>query len=264
MAAGAPGVSARDFGPIADSLRREVLDFYGQRGEKLTDAAGLNTLETNSGYVERRGRPLLEMLEAQGGPGSIEGMRVLDIGCGFGGLSVYFASLGAAVTAVDPTEDRFAVGRAVAAEHELQVEFQQGWMQKLELPDRGFDLAVANNSLCYVIEREDRRAALSESLRVLRPGGYLVVRNPNRWNPLDQFTGLPLLQLLPPRRAVRTAKRLGRDRSLVRLTSPPEGTREMRAAGFEAVSHASPAERGWPAVLKPLARYQHLVGRRPR
>ena len=257
-------MSERDFSPIADSLRRQVLSFYEQRGEGLSDAAGLNTLETNSGYVERRGAPLLQMLRAQGGPESIAGLDLLDIGCGFGGLGAYFAAQGARVTAVDPTPERFEVGRAVAAEHGLALEFRQAWMQKLELPDAGFDLAIANNSYCYVVDRDDRRAALEEALRVLRPGGFLVMRNPNRWHPRDQFTNLPLVQLLPPDRANRLAGRLGRGRSKVRLTSPGEAVREMRAAGFDQVAHVSPPERDWPAPLKPFARYQHLVSRRPR
>jgi SAM-dependent methyltransferase len=256
-------MSERDFGPIADSLRRQVLDFYGRRGEELSDAAGLNTLETNSGYVERRGAPLLEMLAARGGPESIAGLDLLDLGCGFGGLGAYFASLGARVVAIDPNDERFEVGRAVAAEQDLPLEFRKGSMQKLDFADRSFDLAVANNSLCYIVDREQRREALRESLRVLRPGGFLVVRNPNRWNPMDQFTGWPLLQLLPPRRAVSVAKRLGRHRSLVRLTSSPEAVRELRHAGFDQVAAVSPADRAWPGPARPFARYQHVIGRRP-
>ena len=54
--------------------------------------------------------------------------------------------------------------------------------------------------------------ALRETHRVLRPGGSLIVRNPNRWHPLDQFTGLPLLQLLPPHQA--TLRRASRQAAL--------------------------------------------------
>lgn len=252
------------FVPIADSLRRAVITYYRERGEPLSDEASLSTLETNSGWVERRGRPLLQMVGAHGGPGSIGGLELIDLGCGFGGLSAYFAAQGARVTALDPSEDRFEVGRAVAAEHELPVEFVRGWMESVELPEASFDLAVANNSLCYIVDPEKREAALRGALRVLRPGGVLIMRNPNRWNLMDQFTGLPLLQLLPPERAVAVAARLGRRRSLVRLTSPPAGTRELRAAGFADVASISPPGDALHAATRPLARYQHLIGRRPR
>ena len=62
-----------------------MLSFYEERGESLDGAAGVNTLETNSGYVERRADPLLETLRRVTGRGSIAGLRLLDLGCGFGG-----------------------------------------------------------------------------------------------------------------------------------------------------------------------------------
>ena len=52
----------QDFGPIADSLRRRVIEYYAESGESLDGPAGVNTLETNSGFVERRGDPLLEIV----------------------------------------------------------------------------------------------------------------------------------------------------------------------------------------------------------
>jgi ubiquinone/menaquinone biosynthesis C-methylase UbiE len=256
-------MSPRDFTPIADSLRSTVLEFYAERGETLDGPAGINTLETNSGFVERRATPLLETLRQVTGRDSIDGKRLLDLGCGFGALSVFFAGQGAIVTGIDPIADRLGVGRAVAAEHDLPVEFSEGRMEKLEFADESFDLAIQNNSLCYIVDREDRRAALAETLRVLKPGGIVVIRNPNRWHPRDQFTGLPLITLLPPHAATRLAERLGRPRSEVRLVSPLEAKRELRHAGFADVTLApSPASR-WPSFMTPIARYQHVVARRP-
>ena len=249
----------QDFGPIADSLRRSVLDYYADSDERLDGSSGLNTLETNSGFVERRGAPLLEIVRRGTGRDSIEGLRLLDLGCGFGALSSFFAAQGAVVTGVDLIGSRLRVGRSVAAEYGLSADFKEGRMEKLELEDEGFDLVVQNNSLCYVVSRDDRRAGLAETHRVLRRGGFLVIRNPNRWYPLDAFTGLPMIHLLPPPQTARLAELLGRPRSDVRLTSPLEAKRELRRAGFARVAHVpSPASR-WPALMKPLARYQHLT-----
>jgi SAM-dependent methyltransferase len=255
-------MSAPDFSPIAESLRQEVLSFYRERGERLEGPAGLNTLETNSGFVERRAIPLLEMLNRHAGIESVEGLRVLELGCGFGSLAIYFAARGAAVTAVDPNEERFDVGRAVAEEHGLVVEFRRGRMEALDIPARSQDVVILNNSLCYVVSRSLRATALSEVRRVLKPGGWMIVRNPNRWHPIDQFTGIPLIQLLPPHVAQRAARLLGRPRSTVRLTSTFEAARELRAAGLAGVKQVSPPSRHRSALVSTFARYQHLVATR--
>ena len=143
-------MTQRDFAPIADSLRRAVISFYQEPGA-LDGPAGINTLETNSGYVERRGAPLLDLLGRSRGCEPIDGLQVADLGCGFGALSLYFAARGATVIGIDPIGSRLEVGRAVAAEHGLRAEFETGRMEALELDDASFDLAVQNNSLCYIV-----------------------------------------------------------------------------------------------------------------
>ena len=96
-----------------------------------------------------------------------------------------------------------------------------------------------------------------------RAGGWLVTRNPNRWHTTDQFTGLPGLQLLPPVTASGLARAAKRDRSHVRITSPPAHRRELREAGFTGIEHvAAPGSRR-PGGLKLVARYHHFVAMRP-
>jgi SAM-dependent methyltransferase len=255
--------AALDFRSIADSLREEVVRYYRSRGEDLSGPAGDRTLETNSSLVESRGGLLLHILEQAGGPRSIEGLRVVDLGCGLGALSVFFAAHGATVVGLDRDRSRMEVGAAVAGRHGLAVEFLAGSMQRLDLPDGAFDLAVQNNSLCYIVPREDRARALSEAWRVLRPGGRLLIHNPNRWTPVDQFSGLPAITFLPPGAATRVARALSKPRSRVRLTSPLEAKRELRRAGFADIGMIAPPARRWTGFLRALARYQHLVAQRP-
>jgi SAM-dependent methyltransferase len=255
--------AALEFRSIADSLREEVVRYYRARGEDLSGPAGDRTLETNSSLVESRGGLLLHILEQAGGPRSVEGLRVVDLGCGLGALSVFFAAHGATVVGLDRDRSRMEVGAAVAGRYGLAVEFLAGSMQRLDLPDGAFDLAVQNNSLCYILPREDRARALSEAWRVLRPGGRLLIHNPNRWTPVDQFTGLPAITFLPPIAATRVARALGRPRSRVRLTSPLEAKRELRRAGFPHPRMIAPPASGWTGFLRALARYQHLVAQRP-
>jgi 2-polyprenyl-3-methyl-5-hydroxy-6-metoxy-1,4-benzoquinol methylase len=249
-----------DFSPVAVSLRREILREYYEDGKRLTDAAGLNTLATNSGLAESR-MAVLDHALAQAGVESVTGLDVLDVGCGFGALSLVLAARGARVVALDPNDTRFAVGRRVASEHGLDVRWRAGSMEEMSVGEEAFDVAVMNNSLCYLVARQLRRAALERTLAALRPGAVAVIRNPNRIHPVDQFSGIPLLGILPPSAARLLSRPVRPNRSHVRLLTHRAAERELREAGFEQVDSVRREEQS--ALRDMLAGYQHLTGRRP-
>jgi SAM-dependent methyltransferase len=249
-----------DFAPIAASLKGAITDFYRARGEPLSTPSAQTTLAINSTLVEGRGVLLLRILSERLEGQSLEGLRIADLGCGFGALALFFAFHGAEVTAIDPNEERFAVGREVAHQHGLAVTFLTGRMERLQLPEATFDVALQNNSFCYVVDRRQRAEALVRALRALRTGGWLIARDPNRANPIDPFTGLPLIHFLSPRQTVAVARRLGRKRSLVRLRTPWGARWELRKAGFDQVHHVGDGSR--LDALKVVARYHHFAARR--
>ncbi len=258
MSMQAAALSPPAFAAIAHDLRDGLIEHYERRRESLDTAAGLVTLDTNSMLAARRGRLLLRLL-AEDGAGSIAGRRVLDLGAGFGALALYCAHLGAEVVAVDPNGQRLAVSLEIAERRGLAVSPVIAHAQSLPLADASVDLVIANNSLCYIVERDAHRLALSEMLRVLRPGGRLIVRNPNRLHPRDPFTGLPLLGLLAPGAADRAFGAIGRHRSHVRLYSPGGAVRLLRRAGFSQVRW-----RGQPGHRRSrIAAYHHVLARRP-
>jgi SAM-dependent methyltransferase len=260
MSASVPSASTSpSFARLAHDLRDGIIEHYEQLGEQLDTPTGLMTLDTNSVLAAGRGRLLLRLL-AEAGAGAIAGWRVLDLGAGFGALALYCAHLGAEVVAVDPNERRMRVAVAIAERRGLAVRALPARAQELPLPDASFDLAIANNSLCYIVAEPQRRLALAEIHRVLRPGGWLVTRNPNRLHPRDQFTGLPLLGLLAPARARQVTDALGRHRSNVRLHSPGAAARELRRAGFTQVRWRAQPGRVLDARF---AGYHHVIARRP-
>jgi SAM-dependent methyltransferase len=182
--------------------------------------------------------------------------------CGFGALSLYFAAAGARVTGIDSNGRRLEVGRAVARRAGLPLRLAQGRMEHGPLDESAFDVVVINNALCYLVAPDDRRDALEGARRALRPAGTVIVREPNRWHPLDQFTRIPLIQLLPPDTAVRVAALAGRPRSRCRVVSPRRMRAELSGAGFEDVAQPASPARSRSRAPKRIARYQHAVGRR--
>jgi ubiquinone/menaquinone biosynthesis C-methylase UbiE len=247
------------FAPLAHDLRDHIIEHYERTGESLDTPAGHRTLDTNSVLAASRGRLLLRLL-AEAGAGPIAGMRILDLGAGFGALSLYCASLGAEVVAVDPKPTRLQVAVKIAQQRGLPVTALVAEAQSLPLPDASFDMALANNSLCYIVDKGQLRLALSEIHRVLSPGGWVIVRNPNRLHPRDQFTGIPLLPLLPSALAQRLAGYRGRARSNVRMLSPGGAVGALRRAGFE---HAHWRSRPGRRLGATVAGYHHVIGRRP-
>ena len=91
---------------------------------------------------------------------------VFEVGCGPGGFAARVASeLGAHVVAVDLSPRMVELARSRGVDARL------GDVLELELPDGGFDCAVANWVLYHV---PDIDRALAELVRVLKRGGYLI------------------------------------------------------------------------------------------
>jgi SAM-dependent methyltransferase len=96
--------------------------------------------------------------------------RSLELGCGFGRLSMVFAELSDAHVAVDINESALASARAAYPD----VVFEQVSPSRLPFPDDDFDLVCSWTVLQHV--RPDMiRAVCDEVLRVLAPAGTLLL-----------------------------------------------------------------------------------------
>jgi SAM-dependent methyltransferase len=104
-------------------------------------------------------------------------MRVLELGCGTGGLTREIAKTGASVTAVDISAELLAQARqGLSAKN---VEFLAQNAYQMSLGERVFDAAVGSSVLHHL----DIERALKEVYRVLRPGGMILFTEPNMLNP---------------------------------------------------------------------------------
>ena len=110
----------------------------------------------------------------------VQGARTLDVGCANGYSSVRFAAdYGADVLGVDYVEEMIAGARerreALPAEVRERVAFELGDVRSLELPDGAFERVVSTRVVINLPGWEEQQVALRECLRVLRPGGELLL-----------------------------------------------------------------------------------------
>ncbi len=100
--------------------------------------------------------------------------RTLEVAVGTGlNLPHYPAQvLAAGLTGVEWSPGMLGHARRRAAELGLDVDLRLGDAQALDLPDGSFDTAVSTLSMCTI---PDHEAALAEMVRVVRPGGLVLL-----------------------------------------------------------------------------------------
>ncbi len=104
------------------------------------------------------------------------GQRLLDVACGTGIVARTAADLVAPegqVVGLDLNEAMLTVARRLRPD----IEFHQGDATTLPFPDGSFDIALCQMALMFF---PDRRTALREMGRVIRPGATVAVAIPNR------------------------------------------------------------------------------------
>jgi ubiquinone/menaquinone biosynthesis C-methylase UbiE len=98
--------------------------------------------------------------------------RVLDVGCGTGFLAFRFAELGHTVTGIDLSPQMIDRARHKADQEALQIDFRVGDAVDLDCADETYSLVVARHVIWNL---PDPERGVAEWLRVLRPGGRLVL-----------------------------------------------------------------------------------------
>jgi SAM-dependent methyltransferase len=195
---------------------RAVYDGY-HRGAATKWSA---TNPGNVAMVRERNAQLIAVLK-EAGLWPLAGRRFLDVGCGGGDLLAFLESQGARAAdlfGVDLLSER--VDAAHRNHPQLNISMANG--ERLAFADGTFDCVSLFVVLSSILDEEMTRNLVRETLRVVRPGGAIVIydfRLPSPGNPAVRpirraevarlFGGLEVqaraLTLLPP-----LARRLGR------------------------------------------------------
>ena len=102
--------------------------------------------------------------------------KVLDVGCGTGSQVGEIRNLGFEVSGLEPASEM----RRLATAANPGVDIRDGSITALPYDDGSFDVVLALEVLRY-LPAVDSEAAWREMLRVLRPGGTIIVTMVNRW-----------------------------------------------------------------------------------
>jgi len=105
--------------------------------------------------------------------GPVEGLRVIDVGCGEGQLTRALAALGALVTGYDP----FIAETELTAQGAGSYRLARAAADAIPEPDHEADLVIFVFSLHHVPAGK-LAGALAEACRLLRPSGRLYVAEP--------------------------------------------------------------------------------------
>jgi demethylmenaquinone methyltransferase/2-methoxy-6-polyprenyl-1,4-benzoquinol methylase/phosphoethanolamine N-methyltransferase len=105
------------------------------------------------------------------------GMRILDVGCGTGSLTIEAKQKmegEGTVVGIDPSSNMINLAQQKAEKEGVEIDFQVGVIEKIDFPDDKFDL-VLSSLMMHHLPDELKESGLQEIHRVLKPNGTLLI-----------------------------------------------------------------------------------------
>jgi ubiquinone/menaquinone biosynthesis C-methylase UbiE len=159
---------------MQEEILRKEQEFHDQWAAAI-DVEGIHVRDYFEACTAPENRFILKHL------GDVRGKYLLDLGCGAGENSVYFASRGARCVASDYSPGMVDVALKLAEVNRVQVEGRVINAMEIDFPDNTFDIVYASNLLHHI---PDPKLTLREMHRVLKPGGLACFWDPLKHNPV--------------------------------------------------------------------------------
>ncbi|NJP08276.1 MAG: class I SAM-dependent methyltransferase [Leptolyngbyaceae cyanobacterium RU_5_1] len=159
---------------MQNEVLRKEQEFHDQWAS-IIDVAGIRVADYFEACTAPENRFILKQL------GDIRGKYLLDLGCGAGENSVYFATQGARCVASDYSPGMVDIALQLADKHQVQIEGRVINAMAIDVPDNTFDIVYASNLLHHI---PDPTVTIREMHRVLKPGGKVCFWDPLKHNPV--------------------------------------------------------------------------------
>lgn len=118
------------------------------------------------------------ILECTGNP---MGRTFCEVGCGSGTTSALLAHMGAIVTLVDLSPKALEFAQKHFESLNLKANYYRQDALKMDFTDESFDV-VWNGGVVEHFEDDGKIKLISDMRRILKPGGILLIKAPNKWD----------------------------------------------------------------------------------
>lgn len=155
-----------------------ILEAEAQFHDEWADKVRLEDVDVREAF-EALTAPENRFILAQ--MGELRGKTILDVGCGLGESSVYFAIQGAKVTALDLSPKMVNLAKRLAQHHRTEIDGVVSSAESLDVPAASFDFVYLGNVVHHVMKREQLWERVH---RALKPGGMFLSWDPVAYNPV--------------------------------------------------------------------------------
>ncbi len=164
--------------PTRDAVRKHAEEVFHDGWAASTDVTQIDVRQANEACTAPEMRHIRRAL------GDLRGRTLLDVGCGLGEASVYFALLGADVTASDISPGMCDAARRLAGHNGVTIRTHVSASEDLGFPaDVKFDVIYTGNTLHHV----DIAATMPLLLKHLKTDGTFVSWDPVAYNPAINY-----------------------------------------------------------------------------
>ena len=116
--------------------------------------------------------------------GDVKGKRVLDIGSGHGNMALNLALQGGNVSSIDIAPKLIEGCKYRAGKNNLEVDFRVMDACNIQYPENTFDIVVGFRTVHHL---PDLNKFCGDALKCLKKGGYLLLVEPQKYNPFVEF-----------------------------------------------------------------------------